>query len=638
MALTVSSSLNQKTWDATVRVTGGHPHQLWGIGAVQQSAEGAQLTVDRVLIRDADERMVGYAQLLMRQENGSTHAEAHQAHVNNPTMVPAFMQKLGDYVRDRYDGESITVSVDTPAAEPLAKALIQRGWSRQGALEAESAGPKRLRVPLGVADTALSSRLSPSTLDRCRAGLKVSNVAVREITANSGGVRAVGLKTGQINHLLKDLGQDSLLLVAAQERPDEQPEALGYLWFVHTVNMAMLYRVGFTRKARDLGIDDALLLTGTVELQKRGVQRMDGGESSDKDVPTVVRELADRERTVLGTWRKDLTPVQDAEVPPAQPEPERRGLFGRKKHAPEQAPEPQKQPEPPKRVDEVRQQVSKDLGIETTGITPAQSHLELGGGQVGSVQPGNSVPGDNHDTSVAQDSEPGTNSTPVPTVAHPDSANEQTAASPTPGAPTSRDAAEPAAGGLTDGNTATNAESTTEKPRTKVSKRAARKQRRASKRAVTALGAEAAAAEDVSHEGRVAQAPVAESSAQPGHLATFLADEDSPETVADHAASDGAAPPSPAEADTGQKSTQEDSTDEAPVIQTPTGKPDRHPEPDPNADSQPKSASTAGDRQTAARADDHVEGDASRRTRGPLAFGKRVYAESFQAFRDAAGR
>ena len=97
VALTVSSSLNQKTWDATVRVTGGHPHQLWGIGAVQQSAEGAQLTVDRVLIRDADERMVGYAQLLMRQENGSTHAEAHQAHVNNPTMGLEMTGLLSDH-------------------------------------------------------------------------------------------------------------------------------------------------------------------------------------------------------------------------------------------------------------------------------------------------------------------------------------------------------------------------------------------------------------------------------------------------------------------------------------------------------------------------------------------------------------
>ncbi|MDO4255135.1 MAG: hypothetical protein Q4C81_08345 [Kocuria sp.] len=373
MALTVSSSLNQKTWDATVRVTGGHPNQLWGIGAVQQSAEGKRLSVDRVLIRDTDERMVGYAQLLIRDENGSIHVEGHQVHVNRPAAVPAFMQTVAGYVRDRYGAYSVTLSVDIPGIEPLNEALAQRGWTRQESVAAQAAGPRRLRVSLGATAGALSSRLSGATLDRCRAGLKVSDVAVREITAHQDGVETSGLKTTQINHLLKDLGQDSLLLVAAQERPGKEPETLGYLWFVHTVGLAMLYRVGFTRKARELGIDDALLLTGAVELQKRGVQRMDGGDSSDKDVPTVVRELADRERTVLGTWRKELVDTADS-VPDEAVEPKKRGLFGRRKKAEvvEAAPTPQPQPE---RVDEVKQQVSAGLGIETTGMIPIQPRL-----------------------------------------------------------------------------------------------------------------------------------------------------------------------------------------------------------------------------------------------------------------------
>lgn len=375
MALTVSSSLNQKTWDATVRVTGGHPNQLWGIGAVQQSAEGKSLEVDRALIRDADERMVGYAQLLIRHERGGTHVEGHHVHVNRSAAVPAFMQTLAGYVRDRYGAYSMTLSVDTPGIEPLNEALAQRGWVRQETVTAHAVGPRRLRVSLGSTAGALSSRLSADTLDRCRAGLKVSDVAVREITANPEGIQADGLKTAQINHLLKDLGQDSLLLVAAQERPGQQPETLGYLWFVHTVGLAMLYRVGFTRKARELGIDDALLLTGAVELQKRGVQRMDGGDSSDQDIPTVVRELADHERTVLGTWRKEL--VEPMEPAAVDAQPKKRGLFGRKKKDADYSVVDTQQQEQgqPARVDEVKQQVSAGLGIQTTGMIPIQPKL-----------------------------------------------------------------------------------------------------------------------------------------------------------------------------------------------------------------------------------------------------------------------
>ncbi|KAA9394607.1 hypothetical protein FCK90_05370 [Kocuria coralli] len=379
MALSVSSSLNQKTWDATVRVTGGHPDQLWGIGAVQQAAEGEDLTVDRVLVRDSEERMVGYAQLQIRPHHGRILAEGQQVHVNRPATVPAFMDALARYAADRYRAERITLTVDVPGAVHLREALDQRSWTPLDPVGEAEAGPLRLRVPLGETEKALSARLSAETLDRCRAGLRVSDVTVREITADSGGVRAVGLKTGQINHLLKDLGQDSLLLVATQERPGEQPEALGYLWFVHTVGLAMLYRIGFTRKARELGIDDALLLTGVVELQKRGVQRMDGGDAKDKHVPTVVRELADRERAVLGTWRKDLVEATGAKPSAGTGGGRKRRVRGRRKDDPGVEPQAHQGADAaaePQRVDQVRRQVSQDLGIEMTGVTPAQREIE----------------------------------------------------------------------------------------------------------------------------------------------------------------------------------------------------------------------------------------------------------------------
>ncbi|MDO5617508.1 hypothetical protein [Kocuria sp.] len=636
MALTVSSSLNQKTWDATVRVTGGHPNQLWGIGAVQQSAEGVNLTVDRVLVRDADERMVGYAQLLIREESNSFHAEAHQAHVNRPATVPAFMQTLAGYVADRYDAQSLTLSVDTPAAQPLTEALTERGWKRQETVSEGETGPRRLRVPLGAADSALSARLSADTLDRCRAGLKVSDVAVREITANSGSVRAVGLKTGQINHLLKDLGQDSLLLVAAQERPDEQPEALGYLWFVHTVGLAMLYRIGFTRKARELGIDDALLLTGAVELQKRGVQRMDGGDSADKDVPTVVRELADRDRTVLGTWRKDLVEVAQ-QAPAPVSEPTKRRLFGRKKAqtpvAEVQAPE---EPTPPRRVDEVRQAVSADLGIETTGITPAQSDIALGGG---------STP--DHSSAEGR--------TPSAVVQGNGARKGGVAASSSWGAGTDDDGqsegapgASASAGGAPDAVTepAENGAAATGKP-AKLSKSQARKQRRQNKRSSAQEqspaesqapddSSEAAEAQHVTAEQpQPAQGPDAQDGPEThqqssaNHPTDTLA---TSEPVTAHGAESASEPEQPQDAQnrTEHKPQREESGGHSPDISRKA-----------DALARQRAHSPAADSADGQERSDRYHPDAGsdrKRGRGPFAFGKRVYSDSVQAFKDAAGR
>ena len=174
---------------------------------------------------------------------------------------------------------------------------------------------------------------------------------------------------------------------------------------MHTVGQAMLYRVGFTRAAREMGIDDALLLTGAVELQKRGVQRLDGGDAADPDVPTVVRELADVQRTILGPWRKPLGAETMAAADEIQrgaaaeepgkkadkPGKRRRGLFrSPRSQKPEQVeaePQAPVSPEPERTVAmdadaaadraaaerrrDVRRQISSDLGVEVTDQTPA---------------------------------------------------------------------------------------------------------------------------------------------------------------------------------------------------------------------------------------------------------------------------
>lgn len=406
MALSVTSSQNQKTWDATVRVTGGHPLQLWGIGESQAAAEPG-LKLDRVVVRDETDRMVGYGQLQIRRENVGRDgkallvAECLNVHSNRASTIPVLLDALAEHAAEQWDAALFSVELDAPSSPELVAAVREHGWQRTGETPETEAGPRRLRVNLGQCESDLSSRLSQTTLDRCRSGLRVSDVAVREVTTRSGDLRAAGLRTEQIGRLLRELGQDSLLLVATQEREGQEPAALGYLWFVHTVGQAMLYRVGFTRTARELGIDDALLLTGAVELQKRGVQRLDGGDAADPDVPTVVRELADVQRTILGPWRKPLgvetmaaseqTQVASAEGKSDKPGKRRRGLFrSARSQKPERAeaePQAPAAPEPERTVAmdadaaadraaaerrrDVRRQISSDLGVEVTDQTPA---------------------------------------------------------------------------------------------------------------------------------------------------------------------------------------------------------------------------------------------------------------------------
>ncbi|WP_061710726.1 hypothetical protein [Kocuria palustris] len=406
MALSVTSSQNQKTWDATVRVTGGHPLQLWGIGESQAAAEPG-LKLDRVVVRDENDRMVGYGQLQIRRENVGRDgkallvAECLNVHSNRASTIPVLLDALAEHAAAQWDAALFSVELDAPSSPELVAAVREHGWQRTGETPEMEAGPRRLRVNLGHSESDLSSRLSQATLDRCRSGLRASDVAVREITTRSGDLQAAGLRTEQIGRLLRELGQDSLLLVATQEREGQEPTALGYLWFVHTVGQAMLYRVGFTRTAREMGIDDALLLTGAVELQKRGVQRLDGGDAADPEVPTVVRELADVQRTILGPWRKPLgaetmvaadeTSHGAAEEKADKPGKRRRGLFrsarSQKPEQPEAEPQAPASPEPERTVAmdadaaadraaaerrrDVRRQISTDLGVEVTDQTPA---------------------------------------------------------------------------------------------------------------------------------------------------------------------------------------------------------------------------------------------------------------------------
>ncbi|MFF0943384.1 hypothetical protein ACFYE2_04050 [Kocuria sp. CPCC 205300] len=305
MSTTVSPCPNRKTWDATVRVTGGHPQQLWGIGQAQVSAEGPGLRVDRVMVHDAEHRTVGYAQLYLRSEAERVVAGTVHAHVHRSQDLPVVAEALAVWAREEHGAALLRFQPDTLRTPGTAEALGAAGFARPAA-GAGADEPRRLEVQLGETERDLSCRLSEATLERCRAALRTPGVAVREATAQGRALANIGLRTRLITQLLEDLGDDSLLLVATESGDDGAETALGYLWFVHTRGLAMIYRLGFTRRGRDLGMDDALLLTGIVELQKRRVQRLDGGDPDEADVPQVVRELAGTERPVLGVWERSL--------------------------------------------------------------------------------------------------------------------------------------------------------------------------------------------------------------------------------------------------------------------------------------------------------------------------------------------
>ncbi|WP_016998379.1 hypothetical protein [Kocuria atrinae] len=70
MSLSVNPCDNRKTWDARVRVTGGNPQLLWGIGEAEALTD-EQISVERVMVNRANQT-IGYGQLLIYPEDKHT--------------------------------------------------------------------------------------------------------------------------------------------------------------------------------------------------------------------------------------------------------------------------------------------------------------------------------------------------------------------------------------------------------------------------------------------------------------------------------------------------------------------------------------------------------------------------------------
>lgn len=343
MALSVRPCDNRKTWDATVRVTGGEPRLLWGIGEAE-AASDERVGVDRVMVQRAG-RTVGYGQLLVFPEDKHTVVEARALHVKRPGELCNVLAAIQDHVRDRHGAAVLRVSPDTEVSPELVGQLQAAGYCRRDRIRRGQAGPRQLTVRLGEAQGDLSRRLSEETLQRCRAGLRVGGITVRRVSATTEGLAHMGLRTARIAALLDAVGENSVFLVASEHLEDGHDAALGYLWFVHTGEAAMLYRHGFTERARQLGVDDTLLLTGLVQLQGRRVHKVIVGSPDDGDLLPVLRELADDPREVLGTWEY---PLLGAYQLAGRAEKTRRKLFGRRRPAgPEAEPVLEEQPARP---------------------------------------------------------------------------------------------------------------------------------------------------------------------------------------------------------------------------------------------------------------------------------------------------
>ena len=304
MSLSVNPCDNRKTWDARVRVTGGNPQLLWGIGEAEALSD-EQISVERVMVNRANQT-IGYGQLLIYPEDKHTVVDARSLHVKSPHELVKVLGALQDYAREKHDGAVLRISPDTAVNPQLLSDLEEAGYRRRDKIRKGEAGPRELIVRLGETESDLSKRLSSGTLKRCRAGLKVAGVKVRRVSANTQSLANVGLRTAHIDDLLKAVGQDSVFLVATEQAEGEQETALGYLWFVHTGESALLYRVGFTDRARQLGVDDALLLTGLVQLQQRRVHNVVAGDPDSENASVVLRELAEEQREILGVWEYPL--------------------------------------------------------------------------------------------------------------------------------------------------------------------------------------------------------------------------------------------------------------------------------------------------------------------------------------------
>ncbi len=304
MSLSVNPCDNRKTWDARVRVTGGNPQLLWGIGEAEALSD-EQISVERVMVNRANQT-IGYGQLLIYPEDKHTVVDAKSLHVKSPHELVKVLGALQGYAREKHNGAVLRLSPDTAVNPQLVSDLEEAGYRRRDKIRKGEAGPRELIVRLGETESDLSKRLSSGTLERCRAGLKVAGVKVRRVSANTQSLANVGLRTAHIDDLLKAVGQDSVFLVATEQAEGEQETALGYLWFVHTGESALLYRVGFTDRARQLGVDDALLLTGLVQLQQRRVQKVVAGDPDSESASVVLRELAEEQREILGVWEYPL--------------------------------------------------------------------------------------------------------------------------------------------------------------------------------------------------------------------------------------------------------------------------------------------------------------------------------------------
>lgn len=304
MALSVTPCGNRKTWDARVRVTGGHPELLWGIGDAEAlTAQDAR--VERVAV-DRGQQTVGYGQLVILREDLHTVVDARSLHVKDPRHLTEVLAALQDHARTAHEAAVLRVSPDTEATPELTELLTGAGYRRTDKPRKGEAGPRHLVVRLGETECELSKRLSDDTLQRCRAGLRDSGVRVRRVHASDRDLSNVGLRSEYIRELLRAVGENSVFLVATEHLDDGTETALGYLWFVHTGESAMIYRLGFTDRARQLGVDDALLLTGLVQLQQRQVHKVLAGDPDRPSQPMVLRELATEEHEAPGTWEYPL--------------------------------------------------------------------------------------------------------------------------------------------------------------------------------------------------------------------------------------------------------------------------------------------------------------------------------------------